>query len=430
VENCFVQWVGCGTIPTVNSTAKTLINLVYIILLTTFAFGIGYLVRGWQMELSTATIPGQADQQNNLALQHELYQQVWNLLERDYYGEDPSFEQRLYGSVRGLAQAYDDPYTYFLEPQPRQLERDQLMGRFGGIGAYIDPAEEGYVLRPMEGLPAAEAGVEAGDRLISVGDTPITAQTELDTVLTLVRGPIGSEVCLGVERQDPDGGTLEMLRLCMVRAEIETPSIEYRLLEDELAAGNIGYIRQTLFSERSAREMARAIEELQSAGADRFILDLRGNPGGLVDAAVGVADLWLDTGVVLYERQANGNEREFTSTAGDSSRGAPLVVLVDHGSASASEIVAGALRDRGRAMLVGEQTFGKGSVQLVHELIDQSSLHVTTARWYTPQWQAIDGIGLTPDIVVDPGHDPLAQAAETVQELVETHAGAVPGTGD
>lgn len=392
-----------------------------VVALLLIAFVAGYLLRSWQLgsvPLSApAGVAGSAAEVTEPIIQDELYQQVWSLLERDFYGDAPTMRERLYGSVRGLAESYDDPYTYFVEPQPRELERDQLRGSFGGIGAYIDPTQDGFILRPMEDQPAARAGVMAGDRLVAVDDQPITEEIDLDTVLGWVRGEVGSEVCLDLERPDPAGGAPASLRICVVRAEIETPSVEWRILDDDPAQANVGYIRHTLFSERSADEMLRAIQELQEAGADRFILDLRGNPGGLVDTAVAVADLWLDEGVVLYERQASGQERTFSSTPGDVSRGAPLVVLVDHGSASASEIVAGALRDRSRALLVGEQTFGKGSVQLVHDLVDHSSLHVTTARWYTPDWGAIDGVGLTPDIVVEPGNDPLARAVEVVQEV-------------
>jgi carboxyl-terminal processing protease len=161
--------------------------------------------------------------------------------------------------------------------------------------------------------------------------------------------------------------------------------------------------------------MLQAIQELQEAGADRFILDLRGNPGGLVSTAVDIADLWLEEGTVLYERNANGQEQEFRSNDGDVSEGAPLVVLVDSGSASASEIVAGALRDRDRALLVGEQTFGKGSVQLVHDLVDDSSLHVTTAHWFTPSRQEIAGVGLAPDVPIAADADALASAVDVVQ---------------
>jgi carboxyl-terminal processing protease len=403
----------------VKSSTRSFIITFVTLLLIVAAFGAGYWLRGWQplnLPLSfPAGVAGSSTAVTEPIIQDELYQQVWTLLERDFYGDTPTVRERLYGSVRGLTEAYADPYTYFVEPQPRELERDQLRGRFGGIGAYIDPTQDGFILRPMDDQPAALAGVMAGDRLIAVDDQAIEADTDLDTVLGLVRGEVGSEVCLDVERPDPAGGAPTSLRICIVRAEIETPSVEWQILDDP--AANIGYIRHTLFSERSGDEMLQAIQELQTAGADRFILDLRGNPGGLVDTAVAIADLWLDEGVILYERQASGRERTFSSTAGDVSDGAPLVVLVDHGSASASEIVAGALRDRSRALLVGEQTFGKGSVQLVHDLVDQSSLHVTTARWFTPDWSAIDGVGLTPDVTVDPGIDPLARAVEVVQEV-------------
>ena len=393
--------------------------MIGILLLALLAFGAGYGVRSWQLGLWPLALDNVAstEPQSEPIIQDELYQQVWTLLERDFYGEDPSLRARIYGSVRGLAQAYNDPYTYFVEPQPRELERDQLRGSFGGIGAYIDPSEDGYTLRPIPGQPAEVAGVQAGDRLVAIDDTAITQETELDTILTLVRGPIGSEVCLDLQREDPANGTLTSLRICIERAEIQIPSVEWRLLDDNPTTANVGYMRHSIFSERSADEMLQAIQELQAAGADRFILDLRGNPGGLVDTAVAVTDLWLDEGTVLIERKAGGEERIFRSQAGDVSQGAPLVVLVDGGTASASEIVAGALRDRGRASLVGQQTFGKGSVQLVHDLVDQSSLHVTTARWFTPDENAIDGVGLTPDIVIDENTDPLVRAIETVQNV-------------
>ncbi len=227
-------------------------------------------------------------------------------------------------------------------------------------------------------------------------------------MVALVRGPIDSSVCLTVERSTGDGidGDPEELVICVVRAEIQIPSVDFRLLDDRAETANIGYVRHSNFSERSAWEMRMAVADLLEQGADRFILDLRGNPGGLLDAAVEVSGLWLDGGVVLYERHANGEERIFEADADDLAQGRPLVVMVDGGSASAAEIVAGALQDRDRAVLVGEQTFGKGSVQLVHQLADASSLHVTTARWFTPNRNGIDGVGLAPDVVITPGEDP------------------------
>ncbi|RLT37206.1 MAG: S41 family peptidase, partial [Chloroflexi bacterium] len=334
----------------------------------------------------------------------------WMLLEADFYGEEPSLTERTYASVRGLTDSYGDTYTRFLEPQPRELERDQLRGRFGGIGAWIETVEGGYALRPMPDRPAAQAGVESGDRLVGIDGTPIQADVSVDTITALIRGPVETEVCLDLLR----GPQSEKLRICVMRAEIETPSVEWRLLDNSAGRAPIGYLKLSLFSERSADEMGLALDELQADGADRFVLDLRGNPGGLVSAAVGVADIWLDGGVVFYEEKADGSEKSYTAEAEDFSAGAPLVVIVDGGSASASEIVAGALQDRKRAKLLGERTFGKGSVQLVHELVDGSSLHVTSAHWFTPNRHAIEGVGLTPDLVIVPGSDPLPHAVEVV----------------
>ncbi|RME57268.1 MAG: S41 family peptidase [Caldilineae bacterium] len=339
------------------------------------------------------------------------------MLERDFYGPDPSLEQRTYGTVRGLVESYQDPYTYFVEPQPRELERDQLRGRFGGIGAWIEQDAAGYFLRPMPDRPAAQAGVQTGDRLLAVDGQAITRETPLEQVTSLIRGPVDTEVCLDLARPAGDGPS-STWAVCILRAEIETLSVEWRLLEAPDAPAPIGYIRQTLFSERSATEMQAALEELTAGGADRFILDLRGNPGGLVDAAVDVASLWLDDQPVLVQRQADGEEKVFTAAVGDPSRGAPLVVLVDGSTASAAEILAGALQDHGRAVLVGQPTFGKGSVQLVHDLVDGSSLHVTTAHWFTPAGRALEGAGLTPDVGVEEGADPLERAMQIVGEMV------------
>lgn len=404
-----------------NKTVRTLVSLTVTLAFFAIAFASGYMVRG-RVDSSTQVVAhgalggrgGQADL--------GVYWQAWELLDRDFFGPQPDLTQRTYGSIKGLVAAFGDRYTYFVEPEPHQLQSDTLRGSFGGIGAWIDSTDAGYALRPMRGQPAALAGVHDGDHLLQVDDTPITLALSADDVVALVRGPIGSEVCLGVERAAAtDGATTQsqQLHLCMSRAEIQIPSVEWRLLDDTPETANIGYIRHSNFSGRSAQEMRLAVEELLAQGADRFILDLRGNPGGLLDAAVEVSSLWLDGGVVLVEKHANDDERIFEADDGDLSAGRPLAVIVDGGSASASEIVAGALQDRNRAVLVGEQTFGKGSVQLVHELADASSLHVTTARWYTPDHHGIDGAGLTPDVVIDPGTDPLPVAIDVVQELAE-----------
>ena len=359
-------------------------------------------------------VTGQVTQQQEMG----QYWQVWNLLERDFYGEKPANEERTFGAIAGMVQSFGDPYTFFVEPEPRELERDQLAGKFGGIGATLELSDTGWVLHPLPEQPAARAGLLDGDVLIAVDGAPITGTMSSDAVIALVRGEPGTTVELRVRRAAP-GEAAQELEFSVTRAEIETPSMEWRLLDDSPQTADVGYIRHTLFSERSADEMRRAVEELQAAGAHRFVWDLRGNPGGLLNIAVELADMWLDDGVILTEEKADGTRKVFSATPGQAAGTAPLVVIVDGGSASASEIVAGALRDHGRAQLVGSKTYGKGSVQLIHELADRSSLHVTTAQWFTPDGTQISGQGLAPDIAVAEGDDPLPAAVASLPMVQE-----------
>lgn len=359
-----------------------------------------------------------------------VFWEAWRLLDANFYGAKPSDEDRARGAVRGMVDAFGDPYTVYVEPQPRELERDRLRGSFGGIGATIEFTGTRFLLRPIESQPAQQAGVLDGDELRRVDAITVTANMSTDEVVSLVRGPIGSTVNLGIRR----GANAQEVSIDVVRAEIHTPSIEYRLLDaSALPAGSVpdvtpapgtdgaqgvshvGYLRHTVFSERSASEMRAAIAALVEQGADRFIWDLRGNPGGLVDAAVATADIWLDSGAILIEEHADGSNKVFSATAGGEGVRFPLILLVDAGSASASEIVAGALQDQGRARLVGERTYGKGSVQLIYELADESSLHVTNAQWFTPLHRPIQGSGLAPDVAVEAGQDPLPVAIEAAR---------------
>lgn len=394
--------------------------LLFVIAL---AFGFGYasypLLHG--IAPSTLIERGQpVDAPSNM----DVYWEAWRLLDRDFLGDKPSDTERVYGAISGMANSYRDPYTFFIEPQPRQLEQDELAGKFGGIGANLEQSDEGYLLHPQPDQPAAKAGVQDGDLLLMVDDQEIAPDLPVNDLIALVRGPVGSTVTLLLRRTPTAGQEAAELTVAIERAEIETPSIEWRMLEATGPEPKVGYLRHTIFSERSADEMRDAINELSAQGAESFILDLRGNPGGLVNTAVEIADMWLDEGVILIEKHADGSESSFQATAGALRPDAPLAVIVDGGSASASEIVAGALQDHHRATLVGQQTFGKGSVQLIHELPDQSSLHVTNAQWLTPLGRQITGKGLTPEVPVAEGADPLAEALEVVEQ--ESVAKALP----
>lgn len=382
------------------------------------AFGVGYAcypLLNPLSKLAAADIPVAQAQPDPEPADLRVYWEVWHLLERDFYGAKPDTTKRVYGAIQGLVESYQDPYTVFVEPQPHALANDDLHGSFGGIGAQVEHTDQGYILHPEPDQPAAKAGVHDNDLLLLVDDKEITPQMSDDDVIARVRGKVGTAVALVVRRkQGPKNGVVE-LTFRVVRAEIQTASIEWHLLENPNSV-KIGYIKHTLFSERSPAEMRTALKALTAAGAQRFIWDLRGNPGGLVDAAVQMADIWLDGGAVLIEQHADGSQKTFEAGAGDETHNAPLVILVDGGSASASEIVAGALQDHNRAKLVGEKTFGKGSVQLVYELSDQSSLHVTNAQWFTPNHHQISGHGLTPDLLVAQGEDPLPKAIELLKK--------------
>lgn len=334
--------------------------------------------------------PGPADDES-----FSILWTVRDLLRSRFAGEQPAMQAQVYGAARGLAESYGDPYTRFIEPAPRAMERDELRGHFGGIGAYLSRDDAGnLIVTVIRDRPAARAGVQDGDILLAVDDRVITASMKVEEVIALVRGDVGSGVTLKLRRP----GQAEPYLVVVTRERIEIPSVEWRVLD---APQQIGYVRVSIFGERTASELQTGLDELAAAGITRLVLDLRGNGGGLVDAAVDVTSLFLRSGQVLREIKRGEQERFYPvkpmrSPAFDWE----LVLLVDGGTASASEIVAGALRDQQRAILIGEKTYGKGSVQEVHELPDGSSLHITVARWLTPNRQQIDGSGLQPTIAV------------------------------
>jgi len=351
-----------------------------------------------------------------------LYEEAWKIIESDYIGTLPSSAERTYGAIKGSVAKLDDPYSLFVEPEPAKREQEQLDGRFGGIGAYLTTGEDGRMrLDPMAGRPAETAGVVKDDILISVDGQTLPTPVDTEQTTNLLRGPIGTVVKITVLRG------AQQLDFAIERAEIELPSVTWRVLEQPPGEvltppplGNVrtfGYVRIERFSALTGKELKQALAGVKEAGIKAgLILDLRGNPGGLLDAGVAVAGDFLDGGLVLVERQANGSQRTYNAPAGGDAAQGQMVVLVDGGTASAAEIVAGALQDRGRARLVGEKTYGKGSVQHVHRLSDNSALHVTFARWFTPKGQQIDGHGLTPDVVVDVKSQPSAEGKDPILE--------------
>jgi len=322
----------------------------------------------------------------------QLFWEVWDLVQRNFYGDLPGMQDVTYAAIEGMLETLGDDYTAFLEPTAAAIASEDATGEFEGIGAFVGIDEEGYleIVQPFEDGPAEQAGLQAHDRVLAVDGVSIVDYS-LYEAIGLIRGPAGSDVTLLIQRE----GEPEPFEVTVTRARLEINIVEVEMRDD-----GIGYIRLREFSAKASERVAEGLEELLAQGAEGVIFDLRQDPGGWLDQAVEVSDLFLDDGVIVSERWSDGREYEFEARPGDVGEDVPLVVLVDRGSASASEIVAGALQDRERATLIGEVTFGKGSVQQVFSLSDGSELRVTAALWFTPDNQAIHGRGVTPDIEV------------------------------
>ena len=341
----------------------------------------------------------------------ELVDEVWQLIDRNYV--DGTFNQvdwqavrmeylertysnreEAYDAVREMLEQLEDPYTRFMDPEEYRNMQIDTSGELTGVGIQISQEEETneiVVVSPIEDTPAFEAGVRAQDIILSI-DGESTAGMDLNDVVNRIRGPVGSEVTLTLSRET------ETLELTLQRARIEIHPVRYSY--EEGPDGGVGYIRLTQFSANAAMEMKEAIEDLEMQGVVGYILDLRANPGGLLYSSIDIARMWMNEGGIVSTVDRQGIvEEEATNNSALTDR--PLVVLVDGGSASASEILSGALQDNDRAILVGTQTFGKGLVQSVRGLRDGSGLAVTVAKYLTPSGRDINQHGIDPDVEVE-----------------------------
>ncbi len=362
----------------------------------------------------------------NLEQQFKVFWEVWDLVGEEFYHTQPIDQQKIvYGAVRGMLQSLGDDFTGFQEPEAANRSREDMRGEFEGIGAYVE-FKEGQVLivSPIEGSPAEKAGVQAGDVIVATDAklmSDVTAKLDRDQALQaaikLIRGPKGSKVTLTIFRPSSS----ETLEIVIIRDAIPLISVRSAMI------GDVAYIQLSEFKSTSYDELDAAIAKLKPQNPTAVIFDLRNNPGGLVNQAQNVLGRFIKDGATHYQEDSNGNQREYRVLQDGSAESffdLPMVVLVNGGSASASEIVSGAIQDSARAKLLGEKTFGKGSVQSVHQLSDNSEARITIAHWLTPAKRAIHEVGITPDYVVPFSND----AAEYPVECILTQQPAEGAT--
>ena len=324
----------------------------------------------------------------------------------------------IYGAISGMVKSLEDPYTVFLKPEETKRFIEDVKGTFEGVGMEIDIRKgQLQVISPLEGTPAQRAGLRAGDKIIKIDDKPTTDMT-IEEAVNLIRGPKGSEVTLTIFREEWE----KTKEIKIVRAVIEVPSLKWEIKNE-----NIAYLKLYQFSEKASFDFRIAAIEILASPCQKIILDLRNNPGGYLEVAQEISGWFLKRGeIVVIEDFGARKERNIYKAQGNASLvGFPVVILINQGSASGSEILAGALRDNRDILLIGEKSFGKGSVQELERLSEGSSLKITVAKWLTPKGELITDKGLEPDIKVEmteedyeEGKDPqLDKAIEIIKNL-------------
>jgi carboxyl-terminal processing protease len=393
--------------------------VVGIALVATFSAGIGVgslLVAA--ASGPTATTPDPAAPA--ASTEFGVIKEAWDTLHREYVGRDELDDQELiWGAIDGMTQAVGDTgHTDFMTPEERAQRNQSLSGSYVGIGVRIDPTEEGLprIVGVFKDSPAEAAGLAIDDVIVAVDGEPTTGKT-IDEVAALVRGEAGTTVSVTV-RAD---GTGPERTLDIVRADVPIQPVSWTIVPGTTTA----LIRLDQFSSGAADEIVTTLEEARAQGADRVVLDLRGNPGGYVNEAVGIASQFLSSGVVYRERNAQGGETVHDVSPNGVATDLPLVVIVDGSTASSSEIVSGALQDAGRATIVGETTFGTGTVLGEFELSDGSALRVGTVEWLTPDGRRIWHEGIAPDEAIALPEDVAALSADDLRSMTAAQAADV-----
>ena len=346
--------------------------------------------------------------ENEIYKKIDLFGEVLEKINKEYVDEINQSES-MDSAINGLLQSLD-PYSAYMTPEVFEEMQTETSGEFGGLGIEVG-MEAGVVkvITPMDGTPADKAGLKAGDYIVKINDTQVQGKS-LSEAVDLMRGPVGSSIALTVRRR----GEKKALTFNITREIIEVQSVKSDLLDN-----NIGYIRLTSFNDNSGEQIEDKIKELnKNDNLNAYILDLRNNPGGLLSQAIKISDFFLDNGEIVSTKSRKASEnRKWFAKKGDITDGKTLVVLINYGSASASEIVAGALKDHKRAIILGERSYGKGSVQSIIPLKNRGAIRLTVAKYYLPSGKSISEVGVTPDIEVVEDSDEFRIKTETDNQL-------------
>ncbi len=375
--------------------------------LTIFIFGVAI---GFNLDNTVITDRSGDVAQTELPqeLDYDEVDEVYRTLREKYDGE-LTLDEIMNGLKQGLARATGDPFTEYLDVESAQSFEDDLEGSFSGIGAELGRDEDAIiVIAPLSGYPAEEAGLQPQDIIVEIDGESARGLT-INEAVEKIRGPVGEDVTLTIARD------FERIEVTITRADISIPSVEYEVRDD-----NLGYIKVSRFGEDTVGLVRRALNDFTTLPVDGIILDLRNNPGGLLNGSIELSDLWLPAGTLVLEQRSGGEvDERFEARTGSITGDIPTVVLINGGSASASEIVAGALQDNEAATVIGETSFGKGSVQQLAKLRSGGILKVTVGRWFTPNGLNIDQEGIEPDTTVErtsedfqSGRDPQLEAAQ------------------
>lgn len=396
------------------------LGIVFLAIIVIVAFGIGFAMG--QFIPKTVRVSGVENIDASTATNADFGQfwEAWGEIEKYYLKSDKVSEQdKVYGAIKGLVGSLGDPYSEFFPPRESKKFEEDIQGNFGGIGAELG-IRRGLVvvIAPLKDTPAMKAGLRAGDYILEVNSSS-TDGLSLDEVVGWIRGKPGTEVKLLMLREDWD----KPKEVDITRGLIEVPTLDYEMKE-----GKIGYLALHSFNANAPELFYKASVDLARQGMKGMILDLRNNPGGYLEVSVDLAGWFVEKNkVIVSEEGKNIEEREYRSTGSEAFKDLPVVVLINQGSASASEILAGALRDIRGVKLIGEKSFGKGTVQQVVPLINNASLKLTIARWVLPSGHALDGEGLKPDIEVlmsekdyEEKKDPqLDKALEEIKNIIK-----------